>query len=180
MSRTHRIASSLLSITAAAAMAFSAGPAQAAPAKTAATVVCTGGQTQTYSPPLGPLPRDTLVGLDEQLTCLGGPFVTGVGSASFVQQSSCLLPPPMATILPPYAITYHWSDGQTSTITYTLTAVVQLANQNVVTATGTVTSGYAQGSIAERQVTTLDLDVLSCLASSTDEQHGSEILTILL
>ncbi|OKJ29561.1 hypothetical protein AMK24_30080 [Streptomyces sp. CB02366] len=143
-------------------------------------MVCTGQQTQTYAPPLGPLPKPTVVSLDEDLTCVGGPFLTGHGTGTFIQQSSCLLPPPESTVLPLYSITYQWSNGQHSTITYTVTAVVQAGNQNVVTATGTVTSGYAQGSVVERQVTTLDLDVLSCLASNVDEQNGSEILTLLL
>ncbi|GAA2969735.1 hypothetical protein [Streptomyces enissocaesilis] len=143
-------------------------------------MVCTGKQTQTYSPPLSPLPKTTTVGLNEDLTCVGGPFLTGIGTGTFVLPSSCLLPPPESTVLPPYSITYQWSNGQSSTITYTLTAVVQLANQNVVTATGTVTSGYAQGSVAERVVTTLDLDLLSCLASNVDKQNGSEVLTLVL
>ncbi|WP_133885213.1 hypothetical protein [Streptomyces sp. BK208] len=178
MRRLLTLAFSLAALTA--AVAVPAGSAQAAPAKAAATVVCTGGDSTHYSPPLGPLPRTTNVGITEELTCLGGPFLTGVAAASFSQQASCLIPPLASTIPPADVITYHWSNGQNSTITYTLTTVVHVANQTIVTATGTVTAGYAQGSAVVREKVTLDLDVLGCLTSSIDEQNASEVLTILL
>ncbi|MFI9005873.1 hypothetical protein ACIGNX_01405 [Actinosynnema sp. NPDC053489] len=181
MSRTRTAGSLALAAAGlAAAVALPAGSAQAAPTEAAATVVCTGGQDQRYSPPLGPLPQTTTVHVAEELTCLGGPFLTGTATASFTQQASCLIPPPAGTIPPPNVITYHWSNGQTSTITYTLTTVARVGNQNIVTTAGTVTSGYAQGSVAQREVVTLDLDVLGCLASNIDQQRGSETLTILL
>ncbi|MCS0636984.1 hypothetical protein NX801_15205 [Streptomyces sp. LP05-1] len=181
MSRARRLLSVFLPLAALlAAFLLPVSSAQAAPAKAAATVVCTGGQAQHYSPPLGPLPRSTQVGISESLTCLGSPFLTGAATASFTESASCLIPPPAGTIPPADVITYHWSDGQSSTITYTLTTVVRAANQTIVTSAGTVTSGYAQGSVVEREVVTVDLDVLGCLASSVDQQNGSEVLTIVL
>lgn len=181
MSPSRRAFSLILSLAGiGAAVALPAAPAQAAPERAAATVICTGGVASSYSPPLGPLPLTTTVGITEELTCLGGPFLTGVATASFTEQASCLLPPPMGTILPADVITYHWSNGQSSTITYTLTTVAHVGNQSILTAAGTVTSGYAQGSVVEREVVVVDLDVLGCLASGIDEQRGSETLTILL
>jgi hypothetical protein len=181
MPRIQRLlafSSSLVALTA--AVALPAGSAHAAPAKAAATVVCTGEASADYSPPLGPLPRLTNVGVTEELTCLGAPFLTGSATDSLTQQASCLIPPLASTIPPPDVITYHWSNGQSSTITYTLTTVVQVANQTNVTATGTVTAGYAQGSVAVREKLFPDLNVLGCLTSGIDEQNASEILTLLL
>ncbi|MFS0693853.1 hypothetical protein [Streptomyces nitrosporeus] len=181
MSRIRRLLTLSFSLSAlTAAVAVPSGAAQAAPAKTAATVVCTGGDSAHYSPPLGPLPQATNVNITEELTCLGGPFLTGVAAVSFSQQASCLIPPLASTVPPADVITYHWSDGQKSTVTYTLTTVAHVANQTIVTATGTVTAGYAQGSVAVREKVTLDLDVLGCLTSSIDQQNASEVLTILL
>ncbi|MEU6160747.1 hypothetical protein [Streptomyces sp. NPDC047130] len=178
MSRT-RTALTLSLAALAAAFVLPGGTAQAAQAQ-AATVVCTGTANQTYSPPLGPLPKTTDVDLNENVTCLGGPFLTGTASASFVEQASCLIPPPMDTVLPAGNIVYHWSNGQTSTVTYGLPVVVRAANQTIVTTVGTITSGYSQGSLVEREVVTLDLDVLGCLTSSISKRPGSEILTVLL
>ncbi|MFI8949760.1 hypothetical protein ACIGO6_24950 [Streptomyces sp. NPDC053750] len=129
---------------------------------------------------MGPLPRTTDVGVDEELTCVGGPFLTGTTSAAFTEQASCLVPPLTDTVLPTSVMVYHWADGQTSTVALTVPTVVRAANQTVVTGVGTVTSGYAQGSAVVREVTTIDLDVLGCLTSSIDERTGTEVLTILL
>jgi hypothetical protein len=142
-------------------------------------VVCTGSQTTTYTPPLGPLPRTTAVGTGEGLTCTGGSFSTGTATASFIEQASCLVPPLAGGTVPPAdVITYHWNDGHSSTITYTVTTVVHAANQTVVTAAGTVTSGYLLGAVAEREDITVDLDVLGCLSSAIDEGHATETLTL--
>ncbi|WP_111557136.1 hypothetical protein [Kitasatospora sp. SolWspMP-SS2h] len=143
-------------------------------------MVCTGTSLQRYSPALGPLPRPTVVSLSERLTCTGGPFATGAADAAFANPASCLVPPVTGTVPPADVLTYRWSNGQTSTITYTLTTVARAANQNIVTSAGTVPFGYAQGSVAQREVIMPNLDVLGCLASNISQQSGSETLSILL
>jgi hypothetical protein len=143
-------------------------------------VVCTGGQTLNYSPPLGPLPQNHAVNLGKELTCLGGPFLTGTTQASFTASVSCLIPPPMGTISAAHTLTYSWSNGQTSTVSFSTAVVVRAASQTIVTSVGTITSGYSLGSVVQREVVSLDLDVLSCLASNVDHQYGSETFTIVL
>ena len=179
VSRIRRPLSFSLAVLAGAVL-LPAGAAQAAQDQAAATVVCTGAAEQTYAPPLGPLPRVTDVSVNEELTCIGGPFITGTSSASFNEQASCLIPPLTDTVLPTSVIVYHWANGQTSTVALTVPTVVRAANQTIVTGAGTVTSGYAQGSAVIREVTTIDLDVLGCLTSSLDRRTGTEVFTILL
>lgn len=68
--------------------------------------------------------------------------------------------------------------GGTSTIAYPVTTVVPAANQLIVTSTGTVTDGYAEGALSERIAAYPDLDVLSCLGSSVAQQTSTLTVTI--
>ncbi|MFJ7626739.1 hypothetical protein ACIQZN_09640 [Streptomyces sp. NPDC097595] len=76
-------------------------------------------------------------------------------------------------------VTYHWSGGQTSTITYPVTTVVHAANQEIVTSTGTVTSGYGVGSVSERIAVHPSLSLLDCLGSAITQQTGLLTVTLL-
>lgn len=145
-------------------------------------LVCTGTATIDYTPPLGPLPRPTTQKVAERLGdqggggCVGGK--TGGGAdTTFQQEVGCLLQG-LGDTLVENVVTYHWSDGQTSTITYPVTTVAHLAGQLVVTSTGTVTAGYGQGSASERVAAYPDLDVLACLTSGVSRQTG--LLTVTL
>lgn len=143
-------------------------------------VACTGAVTVHYTPPLGPLPRSTTQQVAERLggddgSCTG-PFTTGAADTSFVQQVSCLAQG-LGDTLVANVVTYHWNSGASSTITYPVTTVVHAANQLIVTSTGTVTSGYGQGSLSERVAVYADLDLISCLSSSVTQQTGTLTVT---
>jgi hypothetical protein len=144
-------------------------------------ILCTGSVTVHYSPPLGPLPRSTDQQVAERLGAAGGggctgPFASGAADTAFVQQVSCLAQG-LGDTLVTNIVTYHWSGGASSTITYPVTTVAHVANQLIVTSTGTVTSGYGQGSLSERIAVYADLDLVSCLSSSVSQQTGT--LTII-
>lgn len=148
----------------------------------AALLSCTGTQTAHYAPPLGPTLQNTTVHVDERLgvdgngTCVG--LLTG-GHAEevFHQQASCLVPPPAGTVTP-NVLTYHWNNGEKSTITFTTTTVVRAGGQTIVTSAGTVTDGYGQGASAQREKILADIDILECLASSVEQRSGPMTLII--
>ncbi|WP_253763057.1 hypothetical protein [Hamadaea flava] len=145
-------------------------------------IVCTGSVTVHYSPPLGPLPQQTTQQVAERLGSTGGgactgPFTGGAADTTFVQQVGCLAQG-LGDTLVENVVTYHWNGGGTSTITYPVTTVVHAANQLIVTSTGTVTDGYAEGALSERVAAYPDLDVLSCLGSSVAQQTGTLTVTI--
>uniref|UniRef100_UPI0013C32610 hypothetical protein n=1 Tax=Allorhizocola rhizosphaerae TaxID=1872709 RepID=UPI0013C32610 len=116
----------------AAAMGIALVPAN--PAAAAADLVCTGTQTTTYTPGLTlnlqPVRADIVEDYDY---CPVGPFSDGIGFFSLVETASCLV----AAGLPTDVFTYRWNTGKTSTVTYTVTTVVRLANGTTnVTSTG--------------------------------------------
>ncbi|NUT18672.1 MAG: hypothetical protein HOV77_05770 [Hamadaea sp.] len=172
-----RVTAAVAAIVLGVAMLALPGPAYAQD-----LIVCSGSVTVHYAPPLGPLPQSTTqevterLGADDDGSCTG-PFAGGIASTVFVQQVSCLAQG-LGDTLVANVVTYNWHNGQFSTITYTVTTVVHAANQLIVTSTGTVTSGYGQGRLSERIAVYLDLDVLSCLASSVDQQTGTLSVTI--
>ncbi|MFE3518567.1 hypothetical protein [Streptomyces sp. NPDC059166] len=158
--------------------------AVAAPARAGTPlIVCTGSVTVDYDPPLGPLPRQTTQGVTERLGTGGGggcagPFVAGSAFTVFDQQVSCLAQG-LGDTLVQNVVTYHWQGGQTSTITYPVTTVVHVGNQEVVTSTGTVTAGYGVGSLSERIAVYPSLALLDCLGSDIDRQTGLLTVTVI-
>ncbi|MYW70186.1 hypothetical protein GTY65_39965 [Streptomyces sp. SID8379] len=165
-------------LTLLAALLIAAAPAQSDTPLT----VCTGTATVDYSPPLGPLPRQTRQSVTEKLGTDGGgsctgPFTTGTATTVFDQQVSCLAQG-LGDTLVQNVVTYHWQGGQTSTITYPLTTVVHAANQEIVTSTGTVTAGYALGALSERVAVYPSLSILDCLNSTITQQTGQLTLTL--
>lgn len=166
------------------ALTMGAGIAFVGPAQADSPIVCTGNSPGTYSPPLGPTPTETTVQLTELLgtaddgTCTG-PFTAGSAEATFDETASCLLPPASSLLLsPPDVLTYHWNDGQTSTITYTLTSVAFVGAQTIVTSAGTVTAGYGTGRTATRVKVAARLDVVRCLTTGIATQSAVMTLTI--
>lgn len=159
-----------------------AAPVGAAPARAdTSQIVCTGTATVDYSPPLGPLPRQTTQGVTEKLGTAGGgsctgPFAAGSAYTVFDQEVSCLAQG-LGDTLVQNVVTYHWQGGQTSTVTYPVTTVVHAANQEIVTSTGTVTAGYGLGAISERIAVYPSLSVLDCLGSNVTQQTGLLTLT---
>ncbi|MFD7311208.1 hypothetical protein [Promicromonospora sp. NPDC059942] len=181
-------------IAAAVAAALLAAVALVGPAAHAATpagssvqgqenlILCTGSVTIDYSPALRPLPEPTTQTVVERLGADGGggctgPFAGGSASTVFQQEVSCLVQG-LGDTLVENVVTYDWHDGRSSTIRYPVTTVVRLANQLVVTSTGTVTAGYGTGALSERVAVYPDLDVLSCLTSGVARQTGLLTVTI--
>ncbi|MFJ3404399.1 hypothetical protein [Promicromonospora sp. NPDC090134] len=167
-------------------IAPAAHAAPAAPAEPSAPdqtpIVCTGSVTVTYTPPLGPLPRLTAQEVVERPGATGGgsctgPFSGAVATTVFEQEVGCLLQG-LGDTLVENVVTYQWQGGRSSVITYSATTVLHLANQLVVTSTGTVTGGYREGALSERVAVYADLDVLACLSSGVDQQTGLLTLTI--
>ncbi|WP_338703224.1 hypothetical protein V2W30_38425 [Streptomyces sp. Q6] len=168
--------SGVLALTA--ALVATAAPAEA----DSPLIVCSGTATVDYSPPLGPLPRQTHQTVTEELGTAGGgsctgPFTAGTATTAFDQQVSCLAQG-LGDTLVQNVVTYHWQNGQTSTITYPVTTVVHAANQEIVTSTGTVTAGYGLGAVSERIAVYPSLSVLDCLNSTIIQQTG--LLTVTL
>ena len=144
---------------------------------------CTGTQTAHYAPALGPALRDTTVHVDERVGTDGrgiciGPFTGGHAEAMFQEQVSCLIPPPAGTVTPPYDMTFHWNNGEQSTITFTVNLVTRVAGQTIVTSTGTVTDGFGQGALVQREKILVDLNILECLTSSVGQRSGPMTLII--
>lgn len=158
--------------------------AVAAPAQAdTALVQCTGTATVQYSPPLGPVPQQTTqtvterLGTDDSGTCTG-PFSGAVAVTVFDQQVSCLIQG-LGDTLVTNTVTYRWTDGRTSTITYPVTTVEHAADQEVVTSTGTVTAGYGLGDVSERIAVYPTLSLLDCLDSTVTQQTGLLTLTLV-
>ncbi|MEV5607450.1 hypothetical protein [Streptomyces sp. NPDC052225] len=145
-------------------------------------LACTGSVTVDYSPPLGPLLRDTSQSVTENPgssgggNCIGG-VTSGTAHTVFDQQVSCLVQG-LGDTLVQNVVTYHWDNGQQSTITYPVTTVVHAANQEIVTSTGTVTSGYGLGAVSERVATYPSLGLLDCLNSTVTRQTGRLTVTL--
>lgn len=147
---------------------------------------CTGKSTTTFAPRLGPLPEMTSLKIVERYgapgggTCLIGPFASATGSFSITQPASCLVPP--SPLVPVNVITYRWKIGQastTSTIVFRLPVVSYVAGQLVVISTGTITRGYAKGSLAIRVVALIGLNLTQCLGNGVTTEYGPATLTIL-
>jgi hypothetical protein len=145
-------------------------------------ILCTGTVTTDYDPPLGPLPTPTTQTVTEELGTHGdgsctGPFAGGTATTVFEQDVSCLLQG-LGDTLVENVVAYHWQGGQTSTVTYPVTTVLRAAGQLIVTSTGTVTDGYGEGALSERIAVYPDLELLSCLSSTVDQQTG--IITVAI
>jgi hypothetical protein len=171
-----------------AALAFAAMLAIASPAAAQTVPIsCTGTQTTNFGPPLGPIPQDTSVTVRERLGTFAnnggqcvGPVTGGHSEVEIQQQASCLVPSPGGAVVidPPNVFVYHWDNGEQSTIVFTVTTVVRVGGQSIITSVGTVTEGFNQGAPAVRHVTLLDLNLQDCLTSSVEQLSGPVVLTI--
>ncbi|GAA2114422.1 hypothetical protein GCM10009759_58730 [Kitasatospora saccharophila] len=176
--RIRTLAAAASALTLLATALATAAPAQAAND----LLLCTGSVTVHYDPPLGALPRQTSQSVTENLGTSGGgsctgPFTSGTAHTVFDQQVSCLLQG-LGDTLVQNVVTYHWQNGQSSTITYPVTVVEHAAGQEIVTSVGTVTAGYGLGSASTRVAVYPSLDLLSCLGSTITQQSGLLTLTL--
>ncbi|WP_033214976.1 hypothetical protein [Kitasatospora phosalacinea] len=176
--RAHALAAAASVLTLLAAALATAAPARA----DGDLLLCTGSVTVHYDPPLGAVPRQTSQSVTESLGTSGGgtctgPFTSGTARTVFDQQVSCLVQG-LGDTLVQNVVTYHWQNGQSSTITYPVTLVEHAAGQEVVTSLGTVTAGYGLGSASTRVAAYPSLDLLSCLGSTVTQQSGLLTLTL--
>ncbi|MFD7730510.1 hypothetical protein ACFV6F_09015 [Kitasatospora phosalacinea] len=176
--RLRTLATAASTLTLLAATLATAAPARADDDP----LLCTGSVTVHYDPPLGAVPRQTSQSVTENLGTSGGgtctgPLTSGTAHTVFDQQVSCLFQG-LGDTLVENVVTYHWQNGQSSTITYPVTVVEHAAGQEVVTSVGTVTAGYGLGAASTRVAAYPSLDLLSCLGSTTTQQSGLLTLTI--
>ncbi|MEU9120173.1 hypothetical protein AB0C96_09975 [Streptomyces sp. NPDC048506] len=152
------------------------GPAHAG----TALLTCTGTQTVTYHPPLTNTPTSTTVEIRETYTsCLDtAGIASGTGSFSLTETASCTsVNDPLG---PPDRPVYDWNTHQKSGVTFTVTSVDRLGNGTTqVTAAGTVSSGFGEGSKAIRTATLPDLSLAACAGSGVRQQSGPATLTLL-
>jgi hypothetical protein len=144
------VAASLLGITA---------PASAAPT----VVTCTGNQTITYSPGLTNTPTvqtsqvSTAYSVCAHVDGLSVSTMTGSSRVTF-SGASLTCAALLDTVPGQQVVT--WSDGRTSTFTYSLTAT-NVSGELVATATGTISAGLYAGAIAEQVSTSVGLNGLT-------------------
>jgi hypothetical protein len=140
----------------------SAVGAHAAPA----LLTCTGLATSTFNPGLRDFTQTTHVTATENYSaCISsqGPLLTsGHGSLKTTEPASCTA----SLIVVVDKITYTFGTGpaaKTSHVVFTKTVVTRQVNgSSVVDATGTVTSGYDAGAVAERVKLLPSLSLTGC------------------
>ncbi|MFD8495545.1 hypothetical protein [Amycolatopsis sp. NPDC059657] len=152
-----------------AALAAAAPLALTQPASAAdpAVVVCTTSSDWSYSPGvvLQPRPLRTTVH-DKYSSCAGA----GTGHSEFVVDRSAGCLEPLGTVPETRVIT--WSDGSTSTFSYTVT-VTSLPGADVVTKLGTITGGVYAGRSAQAVQAAPTLDLLKCLSTEGITRQSS-------
>ncbi|MBC1225428.1 hypothetical protein GNF10_35315 [Nostoc sp. UCD121] len=106
---------------------------------------CVGENTNTYSPGLTSVPKQTTVTVNTTFTVcnsLSQPqIVSGSYTATYQSQISCSNLSP----LNPYTATYNWNDGSSSTVSYTYINEVKQQGQIVITLSGSVIAGKFTG-----------------------------------
>jgi len=150
----------------------------ASPAQAASSTTCTGASTVAYSPPLTNTPQtvgwtesDTYACTSTDTTLTSGTSVNHVTAAG----SSCV----SGSAFPYTTYTINWNNGQSSTISATVTDVI-LAGIETLTATGTVTSGeFTGGTVVIVWVYTVPNPLL-CLTTGITNQTGTAAAQILV
>lgn len=165
-------------------MALVATPAQATVHPDTArlglsTLVCSGEVDNTYSPGLDFTPSPTDLVIHEEVSCTSLlPLYRITGTMDYeytIAAGSCvqLLQTGRASL------TMNWSDGTTSVFDVTVNSNM-VAGQNIVTQTGTVTSGKYEGSTVVREITGL-VDLDQCAQpGGVDARTSAITMTILL
>ncbi|MGW8064247.1 hypothetical protein ACVV2G_18720 [Streptomyces ziwulingensis] len=140
-----------------------AGPGAGSASALPGDLACPALQTVTYNPGLTLLPQQ--VSFDSNLVlgpCVSAthPSITGgTGSFQGTGSLSCVGGSPGA-----FNIVYHWNDGSSSTVRYTLTIDLKPGGQTVLTTVGTVISGVFAGDTASHTTLAVTTDLLGCLS----------------
>jgi hypothetical protein len=134
------------------------------PTAHAATILltCTGAHSATYSPGLTNTPTLTSVTIrDDFAPCVvpGDTTITGgFATATVTEIASCLVSLATTVTHP----TYHWNNGLSSAVTFTNEPIRLADGSTQITSTGTVDSGFGNGSIAVRVTVMPQPDVAAC------------------
>jgi hypothetical protein len=171
----HRLRAAGLVAAMLGALACSA--AAAAPA--GATTLCTGHQDETFAPGLTNTSQTTTFTVRRTFsTCLSlaDPTITsGSASTTIIAPFSCQ----SALDSGSSTSTIHWSNGHTSTFSFTYTSIT-VNGTDQTEETGTITAGEFTGRSAIGVVTTPSLDPTACATSTgVTSLTGLSTLTIL-
>ncbi|MEU6157845.1 hypothetical protein [Streptomyces sp. NPDC047130] len=159
-----------------------AGPLVAAPSAHASGVdiTCLIGTSQaTYDPPLSNTTQTLDIGVTETYGCasLNTSVSSGSTAYSATSEADCLL---TANSYPGATRTYHWNDGRSSTITFTVSNAVRAVDgTTTVTSVGTVTAGLGVGGTATRVVVQPQLDLSACATTGVSSTTGTATLAVL-
>jgi hypothetical protein len=147
-----------------------------APAAHATTLVnCLGTETLTFTPPLTNTSTPTQIhfAIDLDL-CLTGGVSSGVSEGAFQASADCTA----LNVLPPaFTDTYHWNTKATSAATYTAPVETTVNGSVVVSDTGTVTSGFDQGAVANETTTLPEPNLTACPTTGVAQLNGPYTLT---
>lgn len=140
-------------------------------------LVCNGISNVGFDPPLTNTATPTTVSISESFSpCLdlsNLTVISGETSFSVNRTTSCT-----SLTDAPAVATYHWNNGQSSTVDFTSNVTTRLADGTTdVTSVGTVTSGLGNGATATREVIMPQLDLAACADSGVSQESGTEILT---
>jgi hypothetical protein len=152
------------------------GAAVMAPAAHASSLLsCTGTETLTFQPPLTDNPAPTQVHFAIDLDhCLGGGVTTGGSAGGFQTTTSCTV----LQILPPaFTDTYLWNTRASSAATYIAPVQTVVNGSLIVTDTGTVTSGFDNGALANETTTLPEPNLLLCATTGVAQLTGPYALT---
>lgn len=141
-------------------------------AASTSTVLCYGQESITYNPGLTFTPANVQYnGADTFTSCISTPPAE-ITSASFsfggTATFSCI-----SFALPGYTATQivNWSDGRTSTWTYSTEVTTSPDGIDIFVATGTIVAGEFQGALATLTVDDLPPNLLAC-ATPGGATHG--------
>jgi hypothetical protein len=131
----------------------------------AATILlhCDGTHSATYSPGLTNTSQSTNVTIHDDFAPCKAPGDTtltdGNAQASVTVVTNCQISLTTTVTHP----TYHWNNGLLSVVTFASNQIVRLADGSTqITSTGTVDSGFGNGSTAIRVTVMPQPDVMAC------------------
>jgi hypothetical protein len=172
----HAMLAYRMTVAAAVSVGLLFGAAAIAPAAHATTLVnCLGTETLTFTPPLTNTSTPTQIhfAIDLDL-CLTGGVISGDSAGSFQIPADCT----SVSVLPPaFTDTYHWNTGATSAATYTAPVETTVNGSIVVTDTGTVTSGFDHGAVANETTTLPQPNLTACATTGVAQLNGPYTLT---
>lgn len=141
-------------------------------------VICTGTDSQTYSPGLLITPRTVTINLQEKYgPCKSSDptLISGSDAVTVTLMASCLVHTPSGLV----DGLVSWNNGKTSEVVGNFTAVLSLS-QEIVVFSGTVIAGEFKGDKVVATSTSDALNVLACLAPpGVTSSSGAEVLAII-